>query len=272
MEFIVLLTILGVFVGMVGTMIGAGGGFILVPVLLILFPNKTPEEITSISLAVVFFNAVSGTLAYRKMKRIDYKSGILFSIATIPGAILGSFVVGILSRNIFNLIFGTLLIIIATYLALKPDNKNSITTTISDKLTVRKIIDSDNNEYVYSYNKYLGMFLSLIVGFVSSLLGIGGGIIHVPILVHILNFPVHLATATSHFVLAIMSFTGSLVHLFNGTLASSFLQVLLLSVGAILGAQIGARLSNKLKGRLIIRLLALALAIVGIRIFFLAFA
>ncbi len=271
MQFLILLSILGVFVGMVGTMIGAGGGFILVPILLIIFPNKTPEEITSISLAVVFFNAVSGTLAYRKMKRVDYKSGILFSIATIPGAILGSLVVGLLSRSLFNMIFGTLLIIIATYLTVKPENKKSITTTISDKLTTRKIIDADNNKYTYSYNKYLGLLLSFIVGFLSSMLGIGGGIMHVPILVHVLNFPVHLATATSHFVLAIMSFTGSMVHLFNGTLANSALQILALAIGAILGAQIGARLSKKLHGSLIIRLLAFALAIVGVRILFLAF-
>jgi len=271
MEFLLLLSLLGIFVGIIGTMIGAGGGFILVPILLIIFPNKTPEEITSISLAVVFFNAVSGTLAYQKMKRIDYKSGILFSIATVPGAILGSLVVGMLSRNIFNVIFGTLLIIIASYLALKPDNKKDISTKISDKFTTRKIIDSDNNEYVYGYNKTLGMALSLVVGFVSSLLGIGGGIIHVPILVHTLNFPVHLATATSHFVLAIMAFTGSLVHLYNGSLDNSFSEVIFLAIGAIIGAQIGARISNKLHGRLIIRLLAVALAIVGIRILFLAF-
>ncbi len=268
---LILLSLLGVFVGVIGTMIGAGGGFILVPILLIIYPDKSPEEITSISLAVVFFNAVSGTLAYQKMKRIDYKSGILFSIAIVPGAILGSLVVGMLSRNIFNLIFGTLLIVIATYLILKPDNKNNVTSTINKNFTYRQIIDSDNYKYAYAYNKKLGLGLSLIVGFVSSLLGIGGGIIHVPILVHVLNFPVHLATATSYFILTIMAFSGSLIRLFNGTLSDSYLSVLVLAIGAIIGAQIGARLSKKLKGRLIIKILALTLSIVGLRILFLAF-
>ena len=61
---------LGFVVGAYGTLIGAGGGFLLVPVLLLLYPRETPETITSISLAVVFFNALSGSIAYARMKRI----------------------------------------------------------------------------------------------------------------------------------------------------------------------------------------------------------
>ena len=271
MDILLLLLIIGFLVGILGTMIGAGGGFILVPVLLLLFPDKTPEEITSISLAVVFFNAVSGTLAYHKMKRIDYRSGLLFAASTIPGSILGSIVVGYISRDIFNILFGSLLILLATYLIFKPENKKTKETSIPATHTICKITDSDCKEYIYGYNRYLGMLLSLVVGFVSSLLGIGGGIIHVPIMVQILNFPVHLATATSHFVLSIMSFTGSVVHFINGTLTESILQILILAAGAIIGAQIGARLSTRLHGNMIIRLLAVALALVGVRILFMAF-
>ena len=76
---------LGLAIGAFGTLIGAGGGFILVPILLILYPNENTELITSISLAVVFFNALSGSLAYARMKRVDFKSGIVFAVATIPG-------------------------------------------------------------------------------------------------------------------------------------------------------------------------------------------
>ena len=64
------LTLLGFVIGTYGTLIGAGGGFVLVPILLMLYPNESPEIITSISLAVVFFNAMSGSLAYSRMKRI----------------------------------------------------------------------------------------------------------------------------------------------------------------------------------------------------------
>jgi uncharacterized membrane protein YfcA len=67
---------LGLLVGAFGTLIGAGGGFILMPVLLLVYPRDKTELITAISLAVVFFNALSGSFAYARMKRVDYKSGI----------------------------------------------------------------------------------------------------------------------------------------------------------------------------------------------------
>jgi len=76
--------------GVYGTLIGAGGGFVLMPLLVLLDPPQNPERLTSISLAVVFFNAVSGSEAYAHMKRIDYRSGIIFALAMIPGAILGA--------------------------------------------------------------------------------------------------------------------------------------------------------------------------------------
>jgi hypothetical protein len=76
---------LGFCVGAYGTLIGAGGGFVLMPLLLILYPKENPEILTSISLAVVFFNALSGSEAYGLMKRIDYRSGLMFAAATVPG-------------------------------------------------------------------------------------------------------------------------------------------------------------------------------------------
>ena len=79
----------GVFIGAFGTLIGAGGGFVLTPILLLVYPHDNPEIITSISLAVVFFNAFSGSAAYARMQRIDYRSGVLFALATIPGAAVG---------------------------------------------------------------------------------------------------------------------------------------------------------------------------------------
>ena len=66
-----LLIPLGLVVGAYGTLVGAGGGFVLVPVLLLLYPDERPVDITAISLAVVFFNASSGSIAYARLRRID---------------------------------------------------------------------------------------------------------------------------------------------------------------------------------------------------------
>lgn len=79
---------LGLVVGMFGTLIGAGGGFILMPALLLLHPKVGPGQLTAISLAVVFFNALAGSESYAMMGRIDYKSGLMFAAATIPGSFI----------------------------------------------------------------------------------------------------------------------------------------------------------------------------------------
>ena len=108
--------------------------------------------------------------------------------------------------------------------------------------------------------------ISFFVGFLSSLLGIGGGIIHVPALTTLLNFPLHIATATSHFILAVMALGGTIVHIIQGNFKGEWLRTISIGAGIIVGAQVGAYFSNKLKDKLIIRILAFALLAVGVRL------
>lgn len=267
---------LGFVIGTYGTLIGAGGGFVLVPLLLMVYPKESPEIITSISLAVVFFNAASGSFAYGRMKRIEYKSGMIFSLATIPGAILGAISTAYIPRRLFDLIFGILMILASTYLLFHPGGEMNTSEppenwkANSHFYSTRHIVDSEGIRYSFSYNPFIGVGLSLFVGYVSSLVGVGGGFIHVPALVHLLNFPVHIATATSQFILAIMALTGTLVHVLTGTFAHGVRRTIALAIGVVLGAQLGAALSNRIHGDWIIRGLAVALAFVGIRILIMA--
>lgn len=256
---------LGFLVGAFGTLIGAGGGFILVPILVLLYPDLKPEEITSISLAVVFLNACSGSFAYARMKRIDYKSAIAFGLATLPGSIIGALLTGQIPRHIFNLILGVVLMLIAIFLFIKP-NEGAFTGAKRNQTTHRHLTDASGTAYDYSFNLKTGITLSFFVGFLSSMLGIGGGIIHVPALTGLLNFPTHIATATSHFVLALMALTGTIVHLATGTLEAGLRTAITIGIGVIIGAQVGALLSHKVKPKGIIRALAAALLLVGLRL------
>jgi len=261
---------LGFFIGTYGTLIGAGGGFILMPILLLLYPGENPELLTSISLAVVFFNAFSGSVAYSRMKRIDYRSGFLFSVATIPGAIFGALTTAYIPRRLFDLIFGLLMIAASVFLLLHPNRKNELKEETPNYHLTRNLTEANGANHTYSYNPIVGVGLSLFVGYISSLLGIGGGVIHVPALVHILNFPIHIATATSHFILAVMAMTGTTVHVATGVFSHGVRRTILLAIGVLLGAQLGARLSIRVHGDWIIRGLAIALGFVGARILLMA--
>ncbi len=262
-----LLVALGFAVGAFGTLIGAGGGFILMPILLLSYPQRSANELTAVSLAMICCNATSGSISYGRMKRIDYTSGVLFLVAGIPGAVLGAVTVAYVPRQAFNLVFGLVLIAAGLVIFFRsPRHAGPSVSTHGGTRFRRTLIDADGARHEFAYNLPLGIVLSLFVGFASSLLGIGGGIIHVPAMVHLLNFPVHLATATSHFVLAAMTLAGTIVHLADGSLRAGLAIAVCLAIGAVGGAQLGARLSHRIHGRWIMRALAVALALVGIRV------
>lgn len=259
------LVALGVGVGAYGTMIGAGGGFVLVPVLLLLYPDDPPELITSISLAVVFFNALSGTIAYVRQRRVDFLAGNAFALATIPGAIAGALAVGYLPRNTFDIVFAVLLLSVSTFLLMRPAARIVQRTRRRGEVS-RLLTDSSGDTYSYSYHLATGIAMSVGVGFLSSLLGIGGGIIHVPLMVQVLLFPAHVATATSHYVLMVSALVGTIVHLASGDLEGGYLRTAAIGCGVLMGAQGGARLSVLVRGPMLIRLLAGALFLVALRL------
>ena len=97
-----LLVLLGVVVGAYGTIIGAGGGFVLTPLLLLFYPDLRPEVITAISLGVVAVNAASGSIAHARQRRIDYLAALLFAAATAPGAVGGALATDLFPRSGFE--------------------------------------------------------------------------------------------------------------------------------------------------------------------------
>ncbi len=244
---------LGFLLGTLGTLVGAGGGFIMMPILLLLYPNDSPKLLTSISLAAVFMNAFSGSVAYMRMGKVNYRAAWLFAAAGIPGTILGAVVTSHLERGVFDMILGGSLIALSGYLFYK---------------TFQDAPPAESTGSGQDFNAGLGIAISVVVGFLSSLLGIGGGIIHVPALVFFLGFPAHTATATSHFVLAVTTFVVTIFHGTTGALDGGWERAAMLGIGMVFGAQLGARLSKRVGGTWIIRCLAGALLTVGVRVVF----
>src|SRR2546427_1772221 len=224
------LAALGFAVATYGTVIGAGGGFILVPLLLILYPHYEPEQVPSISLAVVFANATSGSIAYARQRRIDYLTGLLFAASSVPGVIAGALVVGYIPRRLFSGLFGLVLFGLAA-LSLRGSAMEIRPPLAGRGVLLRHMTDPEGRTYRYGYKLWQGVLLSVVVGFASSLFGIGGGPIHVPAMIILLHIPIQYAVATSHFVLAFMSGGGSAVHLAQGNLGGEQL-VKALAIGA----------------------------------------
>lgn len=238
----------GVVVGCVGTLIGAGGGFLIIPALAIWMPGVEPERLTAISLCVVACNAASGSVGYALQKKIDYRAGGIFAAAALPGAAIGVYIASVMARQTFDLALGCMMLLGAGLIILRARGKAPETPPTPTRAMM-----------------VLGAMISVVVGFLASMLGIGGGIIHVPALIYLLHFPAHRATATSHFVLALTAWLAVTVHITRGDLDGYWWIALPLAFGSLFGAQLGAKLSQKLSARAIATALAVAMVTVGAR-------
>jgi uncharacterized membrane protein YfcA len=271
-----LLLTLGTLVGLIGTLIGVGGGFILIPILAFAYPHVPPSGVVAISFFVVMANALSGTIAYARATpvRIAYNHAWIYALATVPGSVLGSIVKGRLDRPTFMLILGCVMILGGTLL-LVVGGRAGLARRDAARKARQAALGADASAPSASGAPPLragpvsvGVLISLVVGFVASLVGIGGGIIHVPALVFVLDFPVHAATATSHFVLAVTAIAGNAHNIGAGELQGHWLIAGSLAIGAMAGAQIGAVLSKRTPPSWIIRGLGVAVLLVAARVLY----
>lgn len=232
----------GLGAGTLGSMLGVGGGIIMVPALT--FLGLPPVQATSTSLIAVASTSVSSTVEYSRQKRIDYRLGLEMAAFAIPGAVLGAILSDYLSTGSFSLYFGILLILTGVYILYK----NSI---LKDAAAKKRSMALRMAVFAATFG----------AGIISSLFGVGGGVIFVPAMLLVLGLTMQRAAPTSQLVLMMTSVAGVLMHAF--LLHPDYLQALALSAGAFAGAQIGARLSRTAKEVLLQRLLGSVLIAVA---------
>lgn len=245
---VVVLITIGLGAGTLGSMLGVGGGIIMVPALTVM--GLPPAQIASTSLFAVTSTSVSSTIEYSRQKRIDYRVGMQMAGLAIPGAVIGAVLSDYLSPESFRLYFGVLLMLTGLYILYK----NSILREGKDATKKRPLLLSAT----------LGA--SFGAGVISSLFGVGGGGIFMPIMLLILGMTMHRAAPTSHLILMVSSVAGVLAHVFLGH--PDYLQALALSAGAFVGGQIGSRLSKSTRELILHRLLGLVLIGVGAKFIF----
>ena len=267
-----LLLPLGLVSGAYGTVIGAGGGFVLVPALLLLFSDKPADELTAISLTVVLLTGISASIAYGRQRRIDFVTALLLGSATIPGGTLGALAVNGVPRPAFDVVFGVLLLTIGLFI-LRLRGATAIRQPLSGPgLLRRELTAEDGATYHYAYPVWHGLGLSGGIGFFSGLFGIGGGVIQVPMMMTLLRIPLPVAVATSTLMLIFVSASAVVVHIVGGQLAGENAVIaLLLAAGAVPGAQLGAFLARRFASTTVTGLMVAALALVGIRLVLRAF-
>ncbi len=259
-----LLLVIGLIAGTYGIMVGAGGGKIFVPALLIIL-NLPPNIAAGTGIAVVFLTATSGVIGLTRQKRIYYKLGFILAISAIPGIFLGFWFAQISSPTLFHYLFACLLVGLGLFLLIKklPSEKSKVDSTSEEVAATSEDMESFN----YTPLKTVGLvFLGVFMGIVSSYFGMGGGWLLVPILIYLFRVSPNNATATSVFSLFLYSIVGVLINVTHGNM--DWNAVIWGGIGVLAGAQLGAFLSNKISGKRIVQLLAVVLVIVGVKLAF----
>ena len=266
MEWIIL-PLIGLAAGAIGSLIGLGGGVIVVPALLFfgltlgVVEGITPQTAVGISLVVMIFTGLSSTLSYMKTKTVDIKSGLLFFIGSGPGTILGAWVNQTLTLDSFHLSFGVFLLFLSFILMIR--NRIKPIERFKKTSYQRYFTDPQGVDYQYGFPPLIGATVAFLVGFASGLLGIGGGAVMVPLMIIAFLFPPHVAVGTSMFMVFLSALTGSASHIILGNV--NWLYVLALAPGAWFGAKLGAWLNFRLQSDKLVLVLRVILVLIGIR-------
>jgi len=255
----VLLAVAAVGIGILASMIGVGGGFLVVP-MLILGWGFSAQDAAGTSLLMIVFTSTSSTLAYWRQHRIDLPLGLALAAATLPGALVGAYLTSLLSSKILEGMLGIFLAGIAVKMFLARELPDRVGEGTS---STRRIIDAHGHVFEYSPRLSLGIPGSFLAGMTSGLFGIGGGVLVVPLLRLGLKVPMHIAAPTSMFMMIFTSVGGGLAHAALGHARVSYAIPLIL--GIIVGTQTGARLARTTRSKVLELILAACLMVVGLR-------
>jgi len=239
------LVLLGFAAGILGSMIGLGGGIIMVPVLT--FLGFSPTAAASNSLFAALSNSIASTITYSRQKRIEYSLGLKLGLLAIPGTVLGAVISTDVTPEIFKMLFGLVLIVSAAYIFLRKKFETR-EKTISNQMIV------------------FAVGASFFAGIISSFFGIGGGIVFVPLMVVGMGMAMKKAAPTSQLILLFVSLSGVISHSILGH--PDFTQAGFLAIGSFIGGLVGARLSLDIKERYLQILVSVVILIAAAKLFF----
>jgi len=265
---IVIALVIGYLAAFIGSLVGLGGGIVLVPSMLFLSEYvpaldwATPQTIVGISLVTMVFTGLSSSIAYMRLRRVDVQMGVLFLIGSIPGSILGSWLNSKFDVSKFSLYFGILMIVIFLFMLI---DREKLARNRQPKITKKtRTFELDGKTYQYNVPIIPALILAVAVGMLSGLFGIGGGTISVPAMILLFGIPVQVAIGTSMFIILFISIVSSSTHIFLGNIEWPY--VAFFVVGSYLGGTSGARVSTLFKGKTLEWFLRIVILIAAVRL------
>lgn len=259
---------LGIFVaaliaGLIGSLFGLGGGIIIIPALTIVF-GLPLKEVIGASLVGVIATSLGGSTRYIDEGLVNIRLGVILEPATTLGSIVGALIAIYLDQAILASIFAIVLIYSAHYMHRRPIRTDQIEGPSSYPYLSESYTDPGTGKEVHYDVHRLPRSLAacFVVGNLSSMLGVGGGTLKVPIMNIWMGVPMRAAAATSNFMIGVTALAGTVVYYVSGHISVDLAAMVVL--GAFIGATLGPRLSREVASPSLRRYFAAILVAVAI--------
>jgi hypothetical protein len=254
------LFLIGIVVGGFGSLLGIGGGILLIPLLTMFFHVPIKTAIGTSALCVVATSCAAGVL-YVRRGLTHVRLAMVLEITTTAGALAGGITAVLISPNLLALFFGMLLVYMAASMRRLP--KEGAASALSGAMAASYVDPQTGTKVEYGVRKLpAGMGASFFAGNISGLLGVGGGIIKVPVMTLVMGVPLRAAIATSNFMIGITTATSAIIFYARGLVDPSI--AVPTALGVFAGAQIGTRIGGRLKSdrlRTVFQVVMIAFAI-----------
>ncbi len=267
---------MGAAVGFLSGMFGVGGGFLMTP-LLILSGIPSPIAVGT-EAAQIVASSVSGALAQWRRKNIDIKMGTVLLTGGLVGSVIGVQTVSVLRRTgqfdlVITLCYVTLLGIVGALMMI--ESLSTIRKTQSGKPAALRKSGQHNWMHGLPFKTrfprsklYISVIppvlIGLFIGFLSGIMGVGGGFILVPAMIYLLKMPTNVVVGTSLYQIMFVTAATTIMQAWWNFTVDIVLAIILM-IGGVIGAQLGAAAGAKLKGEQLRFLMAGLVLLVAIR-------
>ncbi len=264
-EFSVLVCLASVVAGVLGGMLGMASGIFVVPALTLLFGVEIRFAVGASLVAVIACSCGSATSAMEN-RLTNVRLAILLEIGTTLGALTGVVLVGAFPSSGLFLLFSAVLLVSAYQMFRGRNEADSCLPP--DRWATRLRLDSSypdpttKQEIAYTVSRvWLGMILMYLAGAISSLLGVGGGVLKVPAMDSALRLPIKVSSATSNFMIGVTAAASAGIYFVRGDVLPRIAAPV--ALGSIIGAYMGTKIlmrtsSERVRGLFVAVLLGLA--------------
>jgi len=243
----------GMAAGLFGSLLGLGGGLLIVPLLTLVF-NLPLLTAVGVSLVCVIVTSGASAGVYLERRVANLRLGMVLELFTAVGALAGGLAAFILPENALELLFAALLVYVAVTMVRGRDPEPEVGEAEADALAADIAADNSFRASLSGpgyrvRNLGFGAAGSVVAGVTSALLGIGGGLVKVPVMHVVMGVPLRVATATSNLMIGITASASAIIYLLRGGIDPYVASPT--AVGVFFGASLGSRIAHRIDVRIL---------------------